>query len=43
MSYFNKQNNILILEKLMQEPILHMTKRKDCLDIMNEMDMSELL
>lgn len=27
----------------MSEPILHMSERKDCLDIMLEMDMQELL
>jgi hypothetical protein len=41
--YFDKQNNILVLYKLMSEPILHMTERKDSLDIMFEMNMQELL
>ena len=41
--YFEKQNNIMTLYKFMLEPILHMTERKDCLDIMQEMNMSELL
>jgi hypothetical protein len=42
-SYFEKQNNILVLYKLMSEPILHSTEQKDSLDIMYEMDMQELL
>ena len=41
--YFEKQNNILVLYKFMSEPILHMTERKDSLDIMYEMNMQELL
>lgn len=41
--YFEKQNNIQVLMKYMSEPILHMTEKKDCLDIMLEMDMQELL
>jgi hypothetical protein len=41
--YFDKQNNILVLYKLMSEPILHMTESKDSLDIMFEMNMQELL
>jgi len=41
--YFEKQNNILILHTYLSEPILHMTERKDCLDIMFEMNMQELL
>ena len=42
-NYFEKQNNILVLFKFMTEPILHMTERKDSLDIMYEMNMQELL
>jgi|TARA_B110000305_G_C19149256_1_gene497258 hypothetical protein len=42
-NYFEKQNNILVLYKFMSEPILHMTERKDSLDIMYEMNMQELL
>lgn len=42
-SYFEKQNNILVLYKLMSEPILHSTEKKDSLDIMYEMNMQELL
>ena len=38
-NYFEKQNNILVLYKFMSEPILHMTERKDSLDIMYEMNM----
>jgi hypothetical protein len=41
--YFEKQNNILTLYKMMIEPILHMTERKDSLDVMYEMNMQELL
>lgn len=41
--YFEKQNNIQVLSKQMSEPILHMTEKKDCLDIMLEMDMQDLL
>lgn len=41
--YFEKQNNILTLYKMMLEPVLHMTERKDCLDIMYEMNMQALL
>ena len=41
--YFDKQNNILVLYNYMSEPILHMTERKDCLDVMFEMNMQELL
>ena len=41
--YFDRQNNILVLYKLMSEPILHMTEKKDSLDIMFEMNMQELL
>jgi len=41
--YFKQQNNILILYRFMSEPILHMTERKDSLDIMYEMNMQELL
>lgn len=41
--YFEKQSNILVLYKFMSEPILHMTERKDSLDIMYEMNMQELL
>lgn len=41
--YFNKQNNILILQRMMLEPMLHYNEHKDCLDIMIEMDMKELL
>ena len=41
--YFEMQNNILVLYKFMSEPILHMTERKDSLDIMYEMNMSEML
>lgn len=41
--YFEKQNNIQVLSKQMSEPIVHMSERKDCLDIMLEMDMQELL
>ena len=42
-NYFEKQNNILVLFKFMIEPILHMSERKDSLDIMYEMNMQELL
>jgi len=42
-NYFEKQNNILVLYKLMSEPILHMSEKKDSLDIMFEMNMQELL
>lgn len=42
-SYLQKQNNILTLHKFMTEPILHLTRRQDCLDIMLEMDMHEVL
>lgn len=41
--YFEKQNNILVLYKLMSEPILHSNEKKDSLDIMYEMNMQELL
>jgi hypothetical protein len=41
--YFEKQNNILTLYKMMLEPVLHMTEKKDCLDIMYEMSMQVLL
>jgi len=41
--YFELQNNILMLRKFMSEPILHLTERKDSLDIMYEMNMKELL
>ena len=41
--YFEHQSNILILYKLMSEPILHMTEKKDSLDIMYEMNIWELL
>jgi hypothetical protein len=41
--YFDKQNNILVLYNYMREPILHMTERKDSMDIMYEMDMKSLL
>ena len=41
--YFEKQNNILTIYKLMLEPILHMSERKDSLDVMYEMNMQELL
>lgn len=41
--YFELQNNILTLHKFMSEPIFHMSERKDCLDIMLEMNMKELL
>ena len=41
--YLAKQNNILTLHKFMTEPILHLTRRQDCLDIMLEMDMHEIL
>ena len=43
MKYFEKQINILTLYKFMIEPILHMTERKDSLDIMYEMNMQDLL
>ena len=43
MKYFKLQNNILTLHKFMTEPIFHKSERKDCLDIMLEMDMKELL
>lgn len=33
----------MVLFKLMSEPILHMTEKKDSLDIMYEMNMQELL
>jgi hypothetical protein len=39
MAFFERQNNILVLYKFMSEPILHMTERKDSLDIMYEMNM----
>jgi hypothetical protein len=42
-NFFEKQNNILILYKFMSEPILHMSERKDSLDIMYEMNMQKLL
>jgi hypothetical protein len=42
-SYFERQNNILVLYKLMAEPILHTSEKKDSLDIMYEMNMQELL
>jgi len=41
--YFDKQNNITVLNNYMSEPILHMTERKDSLDVMFEMNMQELL
>ena len=41
--YFTKQNNILVLHRYMSEPVLHMTERKDSLDIMFQMNMQELL
>jgi len=41
--YLEKQLNILTHLKFMSEPILHMTERKDSLDIMQEMNMQELL
>lgn len=41
--YFSFQNNILTLHKFMTEPIFHISERKDCLDIMLEMNMQELL
>ena len=41
--YFEKQNNIITLHKLMMEPILHMQHKQDSLDIMYEMNMQELL
>jgi len=41
--YFDKQNNILVLSNYLNEPILHMTERKDSLDVMFEMNMQELL
>lgn len=41
--YFEKQNNIITLQKLMLEPILHMQEKKDSLDIMYEMNMQTLL
>ncbi len=37
--YLEKQTNVLVLHRFMTEPILHMTERKDCLDIMYEMNM----
>jgi len=42
-NYFEKQNNILTLNKMMLEPILHMTEKKDSLDVMYEMNMQRLL
>jgi hypothetical protein len=42
-SYFEMQSNILTLKRHMTEPIFHMTERRDCLDIMYEMNMSRLL
>ena len=41
--YLEKQLNILTHLKFMSEPILHMTERKDSLDIMQEMNMQDLL
>jgi len=41
--YFEKQNNILILLNYLSEPVLHMTERKDSLDLMFEMGMQDLL
>jgi len=41
--FLEQQTNILLLSKLMLEPILNMTEKKDSLDIMNEMNMQELL
>jgi len=41
--YFELQSSILILHKFMSEPILHMTERKDSLDVMYEMNMQQLL
>ena len=42
-AYLEYQNNILTLHKFMSEPILHMTERKDSLDVMYEMNMQNLL
>lgn len=41
--FLEKQSNILVLEKVMQEPILHLEEKKTCLDIMNQMNMTMLL
>ena len=41
--FFDRQNNVLVLQKMMMEPVLHPSIRKDSLDIMTEMDMSDLL
>jgi hypothetical protein len=41
--YLERQSNILTLYKFMSEPILHMSERKDSLDIMYEMGMYDLL
>ena len=41
--FLEKQSDILIVQKFMMEPIFHMSERNDCLDIMHEMNMSELL
>jgi len=43
LAYFNNQTNILWLRKLMSEPILSTGSQKDCLDLMYEMSLKELL
>ena len=41
--YFELQSNILILHRMMSEPIYSLTEKKDSLDLMFEMQMTKLL
>ena len=41
--YLERQHHIAMLYNFMREPILHMSERKDSLDVMLEMNMESLL